>query len=139
MFTLQDAGTEGQSNPDISGRKKYRLNQFAVPIGMGFKYWIAGQWTAGAEIVYRKTFTDYIDDISDTYVDDFLLDPTTADLADRSPDAGNTLGRADKQRGFSFNDDDYVFASVVITYTLKQVACPYAGNGVSGKLRKRRF
>jgi len=84
MFSLQDVGTEGQANPDISGKEKYTLTDFAIPIGMGFKYWIAGQWTIGADITYRRSFTDFLDDINDAYVDDFILDPETAELADPS-------------------------------------------------------
>jgi len=139
MFSLQELGTEGQSNPDISGKQKYSLNEFAIPIGLGFKYWVAGQWTFGMDVTYRKTRTDFLDDVNDAYVDDFILDPTAADLADQSPELGNTLGFPDKQRGNRINNDDYLFGSVVITYTLKDTKCPYANKGVSGKLRKKKF
>lgn len=138
MFSLQELGTEGQSNPDISGKEKYKLNEFAIPIGLGFKYWVAGQWTVGMDVTYRKTRTDFLDDVNDAYVDDFILDPTAADLADQSPELGNTLGFPDKQRGNRINNDDYLFGSLVITYTLKDAKCPYANKGVSGKLRKRK-
>jgi len=69
-YDLQQYGTEGQENTDISGKKPYDLIAFALPIGLGFKYWIGGQWTFGMDVTYRKTNTDFIDDINDVYVDD---------------------------------------------------------------------
>lgn len=63
---LQPLGTEGQGiKPE---REKYNLVQAVVPIGMGVKVNIDKRFTVSAEIGHRITFTDYMDDVSTTYV-----------------------------------------------------------------------
>ena len=138
MINLQPIGTEGQMNPDISNNSPYALNQFAIPMGMGFKYWIGGNWTIGGEITYRKTFTDYIDDVSDAYVDDFILGPVAQLVHDQSTVEPNTLGTSDKQRGNRISTDDYLFGGVFITRTFNRSQCPSAKKGKNASLRGRR-
>ncbi len=65
-IALQPLGTEGQGMP---GRPKpYALWQVAVPMGGGVKIHLGYGWTLGLELGLRKTFTDYLDDVSTTYV-----------------------------------------------------------------------
>jgi len=40
-----------------------------IPMGGGFKYYIRENIYIGFEILRRKTFTDYIDDVSKKYID----------------------------------------------------------------------
>lgn len=54
-------------------REKYRLYEFAVPFGVGFKMALTERWNLGLEYGARWTFTDYLDDVSKTYVDRNLL------------------------------------------------------------------
>jgi len=138
MINLHPIGTEGQMNPDISNNFPYSLNQFAIPMGMGFKYWIGGNWTIGGEITYRKTFTDYIDDVSDAYVDDFILGPVAQLVHDLSEEEPNTLGTSEKQRGNRINTDDYLFGGVFITRTFTRSKCPSAKKGKNASLRGKR-
>jgi len=138
MIELQPIGTEGQANPDISNKLPYNLTQFSIPMGLGIKYWVFGNWTIGGEITYRKTFTDYIDDVSDAYVEDFILGPLARELSDKSTDEPNTLGTPSKQRGNSINTDDYLFGGVFITHTFNRSKCPSATKGTNASLRKRR-
>lgn len=66
-YELQPLGTEGQGltgYPD-----KYSLTQFAIPIGFGIKFTRNDQWNFGFELGMRKTFTDYLDDVSRYYPD----------------------------------------------------------------------
>ena len=61
---LQPYGTEGQG---MDGKEDhYNLTQFAIPLGIGFKYVMKNNITIGAEIIARKLFTDYLDDVSNT-------------------------------------------------------------------------
>jgi hypothetical protein len=65
---------------------------------VGFKYTIDRSWGVGLELGLRKTFTDYIDDVSTTYFDfagynvpnapflDYISDPSLHD-----PEAGPIL------------------------------------------------
>ncbi len=66
---LQPLHTEGQGFSEYSDRKNYKLGQFMIPIGGGIKYDLSPLMNLRAEFLYRKTFTDYIDDLSSEYVD----------------------------------------------------------------------
>jgi len=138
MIELQPIGTEGQMNPDVSDNFPYKLSQFAIPMGLGFKYWVGGNWTVGGEVTYRKTFTDYVDDVSDAYVDDFILGPVAQQIHDQSEEEPNTLGTAAKQRGNRISTDDYMFAGVFITRTFSRTKCPSAQKGKNASLRSGR-
>lgn len=66
---LKPLSTEGQGLTAYPGRNPYRLTQFAVPFGAGVKLRITENAVLGYEFGLRKTFTDYLDDLSTTYVD----------------------------------------------------------------------
>jgi opacity protein-like surface antigen len=78
---LRLLGTEGQGLEQYPGRKMYNKTQFAIPFGGGVTYAISERWQLGLELGIRKTFTDYIDDVSSTYADASDL------LAGRGPKA----------------------------------------------------
>ena len=62
---LQPLGTEGQGLP--GEKEKYRRTTFTVPYGIGIGKSIDRYWQINVELTMRFTFTDYIDDVSDTY------------------------------------------------------------------------
>ena len=64
--SLKKLHTEGQGF--VPSRKEYSNWQFAIPFGVGMKYTIDKKSSIGLEYGLRKTFTDYIDDVSTTYV-----------------------------------------------------------------------
>lgn len=66
---LEPLSTEGQGLAQFPQRKKYSLTQFNIPFGMGIKTRVSDNVVIGYEIGMRKLFTDYIDDLSTTYVD----------------------------------------------------------------------
>jgi hypothetical protein len=70
---LRNLSTEGQGLFEYPDRKKYKNVQFAIPFGFGVRVRITDNAYLGYEIGLRKTFTDYIDDVSKTYVDEALL------------------------------------------------------------------
>ena len=82
-----------------TGRKQYSLVQIEVPMGFGAKYYIKDHLYVGMEVLHRKTFTDYMDDVSTTYIDETLFDkyltPEQADLAKklyfRTPELGPNI------------------------------------------------
>src|SRR6185295_10199877 len=103
VYDLRSLLTEGQGI--VPGRGKYSLIQPCIPLGVGFKYTIDRKWGLGLELGLRKTFTDYIDDVSTTYFDFAGYNvPNAAELsaiADPSlhdPAAGAATG-AGQQRG----------------------------------------
>lgn len=63
---LQPLGTEGQG---LEGYEEpYSLTQVALPFGGGFKFIFKERFTIGLEFGSRKTFTDYLDDVSSSTV-----------------------------------------------------------------------
>ncbi len=60
---------EGQGFEEYPDRKAYKLKQLNLPFGAGIKREISTVLSARLEIVYRKLFTDYLDDVSNAYVD----------------------------------------------------------------------
>ena len=124
-YNLRDYHTEGQGY--VPTRKNYSTFQLCIPLGIGFKYTIDRQWGLGLEFGIRKTFTDYIDDVSTTYIDlsqyqtgdqydvgQFLSNPS-----DRSdPAAANTTAPG-QQRGDPRYKDSYMFAIFSVNYKIK--------------------
>ncbi len=112
---LQPLSTEGQGLSAYPDTKTYSLAQFAIPFGLGFKFSLSKKICIGAEWSMRKTFTDYLDDISTVYVDPNVLrsevGDLSAELSDRSVDP-NPVGSA---RGNSKNKDWYSVAGVFMT------------------------
>jgi hypothetical protein len=99
-YRLQPLKTEG---------KDYKLLQFCIPVGLGFKYTIDRTWGVGLELGLRKTFTDYIDDVSTVY-----YYPIDGSDLQKISDPSNQLPGA--QRGNSKYNDAYVFAVFSINY-----------------------
>jgi len=111
-ISLRDIGTEGQSKEE-----RYSLYGFAAVFGMGFKYSVTNRLGLGLEWGLRKSFTDYIDDISTTYYIDF--DELTSDeigAPQMLSDPSSVKHKPEMQRGNSTNNDWYSFAGVTITY-----------------------
>jgi len=66
---LRPLHTEGQGFPEYPNSKEYSLTQLNIPMGVGIKYYLSEKVNLSAELIYRKTFTDYIDDVSTKYID----------------------------------------------------------------------
>ncbi|HLK96541.1 MAG TPA: DUF6089 family protein, partial [Hymenobacter sp.] len=79
---LQPLRTEGQGQP---GRDKpYSLVTVAIPVGFGVRYKLNELFNVGAEIGYRYTFTDHLDDVgAGGYSDPATRDGLAGKLADR--------------------------------------------------------
>jgi hypothetical protein len=71
---LQPLHTEGQGFPQYPDRQPYELTQLEIPMGVGFKYYLTDNMYIGMEILHRKLFTDYVDDVSTRYIDPTLFD-----------------------------------------------------------------
>lgn len=64
---LQPIGTEGQTM-STNDKKPYSLTAISRPIGIAIEFDLTKKISIGIEAAPRKTFTDYIDDVSGTYV-----------------------------------------------------------------------
>jgi hypothetical protein len=84
---LQPLRLEGQGMKEYPDRKPYKLTQMEIPFGVGFKYFLKENFYMGIEVLNRKTFTDYIDDVSTDYIDNNLfaqyLSPEQAAIANQ--------------------------------------------------------
>jgi len=136
-YNLRKLGTEGQ-NAGFDDRK-YSKFAMCFPVGAGFKYWLRPGLNLGFEISNRLTTTDYLDDVSTTYVGSnyFPNDPQIQNpayyLQDRSleVDPSDPLGRAGKQRGNSSTKDQYLMFVFNLSFQLKVYKCPaYMNRGI---------
>ncbi|MFM7645249.1 MAG: hypothetical protein ACKO41_00900 [Sphingomonadales bacterium] len=66
---------EGQGFTEYPRSKPYALTQFNLNSGLGIKYYINSSLYIGVELLYRKLFTDQIDNVSA----DFYVDPASFD------------------------------------------------------------
>lgn len=120
--SLQPLGTEGQSVAETD-RTRYKLVQWSIPFGVGFNINIGKQSNFGFELGIRKTFTDYLDDVSGTYPDIDRLadqDPLAAALSFRTPEyLGNQLPNPEGQpRGNPETLDFYFFGGFTFSTIL---------------------
>lgn len=115
---LHPLRTEGQGMKEYPGKREYSLTQMNLPMGCGLKVAISPRVSSAVELLYRKTFTDYIDDLSTTYIDpkyfDLYLNPQDAAVAKQIADKtvgivtpGVTRYAPGVQRGNVYNNDAY--------------------------------
>jgi hypothetical protein len=118
---LQPLHTEGQGFAEYPQRQVYKLTQMEIPMGFGFKFYVKENMFIGLEVMHRKLFTDYVDDVSTTYIDPLLfnkyLAPDQAALASqlyyRSDDLNPTSRPAlDEQRGDP-KENDAFFSTIL--------------------------
>jgi hypothetical protein len=81
VYELQPLGTEGQGTTAYPDRTPYRLMSWSIPFGGGLKWAVSKRVNLSLEFGVRKTFTDYLDDISSTYPDVELLSAEKSPLA----------------------------------------------------------
>lgn len=127
---LRPLHTEGQTF--YEGRKNYGTTALVVPVGFGIKYAISSKVNLSFEVNYRFTTTDYLDDVSKTYIgiDKFPSVSGGKSLAgimqDRSFEVGPTIGIEGRQRGFSKQKDQYAIAEIGVSFNLTSYRCPSA-------------
>ena len=131
---LRPLGTEGQVI-GYQGRSQYSTMAFCFPLGVGVKYNISDKINLSFEVAQRFTTTDYLDDVSTTYIGASRFgvlpngQPSSAGLLqDRSYelDPTNILGVEGRQRGFSKQRDQYIFAEIGLSFNISSYRCPSA-------------
>ena len=117
-YNLQPIGTEGQGKIDT--REKYSRLQISIPAGFGVKYPITQKISVGLEYGARLTFTDYIDDVSTTYVDPDLFEEGSVEQYLSNPGYGDNANVGGNDiRGNPKYNDFYMFMVVNVTYKLR--------------------
>ena len=113
---LQPLCTEGQGTTAYPARRSYPLTQVAMPFGVGMRLRLGKNFSMTAEYGFRKTWTDYLDDVSTTYVGAEVLEAEVPDgtlaaaLADRS-EIPNAVGI---KRGDDSLDDWYSYFNLSV-------------------------
>lgn len=122
QIALKPLSTEGQGLAAYPDRKEYKLTQFTIPFGGGLKFRISDNVVLGYEIGLRKTFTDYLDDVSTTYVDPFALSQAKGNKAVEMAYRGGELKNGDPTypadgavRGGPKYKDWYYFQGITLT------------------------
>jgi hypothetical protein len=90
---LRPLSTEGEGLAQYPGRKPYSLTQLSIPFGGGIKFRISDRVILAYEIGLRRTSTDYLDDVSRTYVSEAAL------LAAKGPEAVEMAYRGNEVKG----------------------------------------
>ena len=138
LVALQPLGTEGQGMDGFA--EKYKLTQLAIPMGIGVKIAVSERFNVGLEGGVRKTFTDYLDDVSTNYVNYNQLLRGNGELAAALGNrTGEYLGTepvdipTGTQRGNPDADDWYFIAGVTVSYNI------FGNNGGLGRKGKGDF
>lgn len=114
-IALRPLGTEGQG---LEGAPRKPLPFTAtIPFGIGGRIGLNRMWRIGIEASYIKTFSDYIDDVGQTYYDPAAIGAAYGQTAAylSNPSTNNTTWfvpgsqRGDKQK------DAYFYLNVVVT------------------------
>jgi hypothetical protein len=90
-------GISGNENKNA----EYSNVQLAIPFGLGIKYIVNPKWYLSLELGIRKTFFDYLDNISD-----------------------ENTGIKNYQYGNPFDNDNYFFFGISLTRTFYDIPCP---------------
>jgi hypothetical protein len=117
-YALQPLKLEGQGMTEYPDVKPYKLTQINIPLGAGLKFYASERINLSTEVLYRKTFTDYIDDVSAKYidpnnfnkylsVDDAAVAAKLADKVQPIIFPGMSRFPAGNQRGDTKNGDTY--------------------------------
>lgn len=120
LFELQPLGTEGQGT--LGGGKPYRLNGFALPFGAGAKFNIWSIIAISVEWGMRKTYTDFLDDVSGSYANPVALEEENGRLSmllgDRRivPGGGLQASGTGLHRGDPTVKDWYNFTTVTLSF-----------------------
>ncbi len=124
---LKPLRTEGEGFAEYPDRKPYSLTQLNIPMGVGVKYYFSEDLNVSFEIIHRKLFTDYVDDVSTRYVDPKLfskyLSPSQAAIAvaisNKSVNGYNTPGyQVNQKRGDPTENDAYFTAGFKVAFRI---------------------
>lgn len=128
---LKPLHTEGQGLP--GGPKQYSNFSVCIPMGLVYRMYLKTVtqqiYTIGIELSYRKTFTDYIDDVSTVYYDNSAIAAAYGTKAAKMADpnlglipgatAPDALGFG-AQRGDPEHKDGYMSVQITVGYIIKQ-------------------
>lgn len=137
-------GTKVKLRPLMTEGVSYSPVALNMPYGFGFFFTYKRNHRFGFEYSWSWTFTDYLDDISGTYVDasEMSSDPNAAVLANRWAGIGDVPAAVQygpgSPRGDATDRDNFMIMSVSYSYLIRTKNSIYRRNysWVYGKRRK---
>ncbi len=137
---LKPLRLEGQGMAE-TGIPEYDLFTYNIPLGIGVKYDLTERLTFSIEFMHRMTGSDYIDDVSNKYIDPALFDkylsPDQAAIAKvmANPSSyfpsnipGYTPYRPGKERGNPKWNDSYYSSTFRLTWKIGDVYADWFKN-----------
>ena len=128
---LRPLSTEGEGLPMYPDRKEYSLVNVAFPFGAGVKFFIGKTLMLTTEVGFRYTNTDYLDDVSKSYVNLDTLQAYKGKIARQMAYRGNTVvgWNGDNpnygfQRGDPTSNDWYWFGNITLTVYFRAFGNP---------------
>ncbi len=124
-YNLRQMDTEGQGT-SVYQKKRAAAVQFSIPFGIGIKASLNKKVGIGVEWGLRKLYTDYLDDVSKTYVHPMVLinerGLEAAQLSDRSLNnhyiEDMPYANLNRQRGNTRTKDWYSFAGITLVWRI---------------------
>jgi hypothetical protein len=127
---LRPLHTEGQGLD--GGPKQYSNYSISIPMGVAYRIYFNRKVCVGLELNFRKTFTDYIDDVSGVYYDKteiqkaygkdaaYFADPNLGLIPGQTSPGDATSGNEAQIRGDSKQKDAYMSLQLTVGYIIKQ-------------------
>jgi hypothetical protein len=113
-YKLRELGTEGQFTEDGSG--PYNDLSIVIPYGLGYKFRLAKSTSLILDLGFRKTFTDYLDDVSTVYADPELVGNEKGNIAQELSNRSLTAKAVGDERGNPEKTDSYHILSIKFEY-----------------------
>ncbi len=113
-YKLRELGTEGQLTEDGSG--PYSDLSIVIPYGLGYKFRLAKSTSLILDLGFRKTFTDYLDDVSTVYADPELVGNEKGNIAQELSNRSLTAKAVGDERGNPEKTDSYHILSIKFEY-----------------------
>jgi len=136
-YNLRRIGTEGQGLPAFPDKQPYSPLNISFPLGFGVVFSINRHFNIGIEYKLMTTLTDYIDDVSRSYINpslfsasfpgdherialgEYFSNPTNYNLGSDSTMPG-------EQRGDPQNKDSYMIMTFSLQFNfLQQLGSPW--------------
>ena len=111
-----------------------------MPLGLGYRFALSKVWRMGFEFTYTKTFSDYIDDVSNVYYDQASLGaqlgPQAAYFSNPAYENVEWFGTGN-QRGDDGEFDAYLYFNVVFYKRLNGTGILKVGKGRTYKGKRK--
>jgi hypothetical protein len=98
-FAKDQAGKWRKLRPMQNEGTSYSVVTMAIPVGLGLRYKINAKWDISAELGFRFTRSDYLDDVHGNYADPATL--TNPDMAYRAAEQLGGRKRVDRTEGLT--------------------------------------